>query len=68
VRSLQFKFSILVVSLLVLGSVVLTMLATRQERRALDTEIERFGVALGRNLAATPRSAFEKTSRPRPRR
>ena len=50
-RSLQFKFSILVVSLLVLGSIVLTMLATRQERRALETEIERFGVALARNLA-----------------
>jgi class 3 adenylate cyclase len=50
-RSLQFKFSALVVALLVLGSFALTMLATRHERRALETEIERFGVALARNLA-----------------
>ena len=50
-RSLQFKFSALVVALLVLGSFVLTWLATRHERRALETEIERFGVALARNLA-----------------
>jgi class 3 adenylate cyclase len=51
VRSLQFKFSALVVALLVLGSFSLTWLATRQERRALETEVERFGVALARNLA-----------------
>jgi class 3 adenylate cyclase len=51
VRSLQFKFSALVVALLVLGSFALTWLATRQERRALETEVERFGVALARNLA-----------------
>ncbi len=50
-RSLQFKFSALVVALLVLGSFALTWLATRQERRALETEVERFGVALARNLA-----------------
>jgi class 3 adenylate cyclase len=57
-RSLQFKFSILVVGLLVLGSFVLTMLATRQERRALETEIERFGVALARNLAGDAKIAL----------
>ncbi|MEN8159162.1 MAG: adenylate/guanylate cyclase domain-containing protein [Myxococcota bacterium] len=50
-RSLQFKFSALVVALLVLGSFALTWLATRHERRALETEVERFGVALARNLA-----------------
>jgi class 3 adenylate cyclase len=50
-RSLQFKFSALVVALLVGGSFALTWLATRQERRALETEVERFGVALARNLA-----------------
>jgi class 3 adenylate cyclase len=58
VRSLQFKFSILVVGLLVLGSIVLTMLATRHERRALETEIERFGVALARNLAGDAKIAL----------
>jgi class 3 adenylate cyclase len=57
-RSLQFKFSALVVSLLVLGSFVLTMLATRHERRALETEIERFGVALARNLAGDAKIAL----------
>ncbi len=57
-RSLQFKFCVLVVSLLVLGSVALTMLATRQERRALETEIERFGVALARNLAGDAKIAL----------
>jgi class 3 adenylate cyclase len=58
VRSLQFKFSILVVGLLVLGSVALTMLATRHERLALETEIERFGVALARNLAGDAKIAL----------
>jgi class 3 adenylate cyclase len=58
VRSLQFKFSLLVVSLLVLGSVVLTMMATRHERIALETEIERFGVALARNLAGDAKIAL----------
>ena len=57
-RSLQFKFSILVVSMLVLGSVILTMLATRHERLALETEIERFGVALARNLAGDAKIAL----------
>ena len=42
----------------VLGSFVLTMLATRQERRALETEIERFGVALARNLAGDAKIAL----------
>jgi len=57
-RSLQFKFSALVVALIVLGSVALTMLATRHERSALETEIERFGVALARNLSGDAKIAL----------
>jgi len=50
-RSLQFKFSALVVSLLVVASVALTWTATRHERQALEAEVEHFGVARAANLA-----------------
>lgn len=50
-RSLQFKFSALVIALLVLAAGALTWIATDQERTALETEIERFAVSLTENLA-----------------
>ncbi len=50
-RSLQFKFSALVVALLVLAAGSLTWIATGRERAALEGEVRRFGVALTRNLA-----------------
>jgi adenylate cyclase len=51
VRSLQLKFSALVVTLLVVACVGLTWLATQHERRALEVATERRGVALVVNLA-----------------
>lgn len=50
-RSLQFKFSALVVALLVLASVSLTWLATSHERRSLEAEVGKRGLALASNLA-----------------
>jgi len=51
VRSLQFKFSALVVGLLVLASASLTWMATRHERGALEAQVELLGLALATNLA-----------------
>jgi adenylate cyclase len=51
VRSLQLKFSALVVTLLVVACVGLTWLATQHERRALEVAAERRGAALVVNLA-----------------
>lgn len=50
-RSLQVKFSALVVTLLVLASVGLAFIATQHERRALETEVQKRGMALVVNLA-----------------
>ena len=50
-RSLQIKFSSLVVSLLVVACVCLAVIATQHERRALETEVEKTGRALITNLA-----------------
>lgn len=50
-RSLQVKFSALVVALLVVASVGLTWMATRHERGALEAEVRKRGVALASNLA-----------------
>ncbi|MCP5066745.1 MAG: HAMP domain-containing protein [bacterium] len=50
-RSLQFKFSALVVALLVLASIALTWLATRHERSSLEAEVSKRGLALASNLA-----------------
>jgi class 3 adenylate cyclase len=50
-RSLQLKFSALVVALLVVACVVLAAMATRHERRSVEAEIERASVALAINLA-----------------
>ena len=50
-RSLQVKFSALVVALLVAACVGLAILATGHERRALEAEVEKLGRALATNLA-----------------
>ncbi|MDH3519310.1 MAG: HAMP domain-containing protein [Myxococcales bacterium] len=50
-RSLQVKFSALVVTLLVVASVGLAFIATQHERRALEAEVEKRGRALVVNLA-----------------
>ena len=50
-RSLQIKFSSLVVSLLVVACVSLALLATQHERTALEAEVEKTGRALVANLA-----------------
>ena len=50
-RSLQVKFSALVVALLVLACVGLAFRATEHERAALEAEVEKRGRALVQNLA-----------------
>ena len=50
-RSLQVKFSALVVAILIAACVALTTLATRHERRALEAEVEKRGRALTSSLA-----------------
>ncbi len=50
-RSLQVKFSLLVVTLLAVACIGLAWLATRHERAALVAEVERRGLDLARNLA-----------------
>jgi class 3 adenylate cyclase len=50
-RSLQIKFSSLVVTLLVVASISLAVIATQHERRALESEVEKRGRALATNLA-----------------
>jgi class 3 adenylate cyclase len=51
VRSLQVKFSALVVALLVAACVGLAILATQHERQALEAEVGKHGRALATNLA-----------------
>ena len=50
-RSLQLKFSALVVTLLFLASIGLAWMATRHERAALETGVRTHGSALAANLA-----------------
>lgn len=50
-RSLQVKFSALVVAILVVACVALAWVATQHERRALEAAVERHGRALVENLA-----------------
>jgi class 3 adenylate cyclase len=50
-RSLQVKFSALVVALLVVACVSLALVATQHERGALESEVEKRGRALARSLA-----------------
>jgi len=52
VRSLQVKFSALVVAILVIACLVLAWVATQHERRALEEAAERRGRALVENLAS----------------
>ncbi len=50
-RSLQVKFSALVVTLLVAASVGLAVIATQHERGALEAEVEKRGRAVAKHLA-----------------
>jgi class 3 adenylate cyclase len=50
-RSLQVKFSALLVTLLVVACVSLALVATQHERGALESEVEKRGRALVRSLA-----------------
>ena len=50
-RSLQVKFSALVISLLLTASVSLTWIATQHERGALEGEVEKRGRAVAKHLA-----------------
>ena len=73
-RSLQIKFSSLVVSLLVVACVGLAVIATQHERRALEAEVEKTGRALITNLAGAAKEplleveqgAFDGELTPRP--
>ena len=55
-RSLQIKFSALVVALLVAACVGLTWIATRHERSALEVEVEKRGRALAASLAGAAKA------------
>ncbi len=57
-RSLQLKFSALVVALLVVACVVLAWMATRHERASVEAEIERSAIALAKNLAQDAKVAL----------
>ncbi|MEE9606841.1 MAG: adenylate/guanylate cyclase domain-containing protein [Myxococcota bacterium] len=50
-RSLQFKFSALVVAILVVACLSLALIATQHERRALEAEVEKRGRSLAKSLA-----------------
>ncbi|MFB3117710.1 MAG: adenylate/guanylate cyclase domain-containing protein [Myxococcota bacterium] len=50
-RSLQIKFSALVVTLLVVASVSLAVIATQHERGALEAEVEKRGRTVAKHLA-----------------
>jgi class 3 adenylate cyclase len=50
-RSLQVKFSALVVTLLVVACVSLALVATQHERAALEAEVDKRGRAMATNLA-----------------
>jgi class 3 adenylate cyclase len=57
-RSLQIKFSALVVALLVVASVSLTVIATQHERGALETEVEKRGRAVAKHLAGAAKEVL----------
>jgi class 3 adenylate cyclase len=58
VRSLQLKFSALVVALLVVACIGLAWMATRHERQSVESEIGRSAVALAANLAQDAKIAM----------
>jgi adenylate cyclase len=62
-RSLQVKFSALVVALLVTACVGLAVLATRHERRALEAEVEKRGRSLASNLAGAAKEPLLEAGR-----
>ena len=62
-RSLQVKFSALVVALLVTACVGLAVLATRHERGALEAEVEKRGRALASNLAGAAKEPLLEAGR-----
>ncbi len=57
-RSLQLKFSALVVTLLVVASVSLAWIATQHERTALVSEVEKRGRAVAMNLAGAAKESL----------
>jgi adenylate cyclase len=57
-RSLQIKFSALVVTLLVVGSVSLAVIATQHERGALEAEVEKRGRAVAKHLAGAAKESL----------
>ncbi len=57
-RSLQVKFSALVVTLLVVASVSLAVIATQHERGALEAEVEKRGRAVAKHLAGAAKEAL----------
>ncbi len=62
-RSLQVKFSALVVALLVTACLALAVLATRHERRALEAEVENRGRTLASNLAGAAKEPLLEAGR-----
>jgi adenylate cyclase len=62
-RSLQVKFSALVVALLVTACVGLAVLATRHERHALEAEVEKRGRMLASNLAGAAKEPLLEAGR-----
>ena len=66
-RSLQIKFSALVVTVLVVASVGLAVIATQHERGALEAEVEKRGRAVAKHLAGAakepPCSASDRRRR-----
>ncbi|MEM7409023.1 MAG: adenylate/guanylate cyclase domain-containing protein [Myxococcota bacterium] len=60
-RSLQVKFSALVVALLVTACVGLAVLATQHERQALEAEVEKRGRALASSLAGAAKEPLLDT-------
>jgi len=56
VHSLQVKLSALVIALLVAACASLALIATEHERRALETEVEKRGLILTKNLASAAKN------------
>lgn len=55
-RSLRVKFSALVISLLLMASVSLALIATQHERGALEREVEKRGRAVAKHLAGAAKA------------
>jgi class 3 adenylate cyclase len=57
-RSLQLKFSVLLVSLLAVGCIGLALIATQHERRSLEAEVGKRATALAANLAGAAKESL----------